>query len=95
MTAKPWKQISSVTLRAAIVTEGTHPKVVRFVTYNVMADRYAIYVARRGQCAKRLATGGGSQADALLHGCAEGWCLNMPGVWKKTKGARSDGHRQL
>ena len=83
MIAKPWKQISSVTLRAAISTEGTHPKVVRFVTYNVMADRYSVHIARRGQCGKKLATGTGTQADALLHGCAEGWCLNMPGVWKR------------
>jgi hypothetical protein len=80
-----WKQISSVTLRAAISTEGTHPKVVRFVTYNVMADRYAVYVARRGQCDKRLATGYGTQADALLHGCADNQFLNCPGVWKKGK----------
>jgi hypothetical protein len=81
--AKPWKQISSVTLRAAIVTEGTRPKVVRFVTYNVMADRYAIYIAKRGQCAKRLATGCGTPDAALLHACADNQFLNMPGVPKR------------
>jgi hypothetical protein len=85
MIAKPWKQISSVTLRAAIVTEGTHPKVCRFVTFRPKDGLHAIYVAKRGQCAKRLATGGGTQAEALLHGCADNQFLNCPGVWKKGK----------
>lgn len=85
MTARPWKNISAVTMRAAIVTEGTHPKVVRFVTYNVMADRYAVHIAKRGQLGRKLATGSGTPDEALLHGCADGWCINMPGVWKRGK----------
>ncbi len=36
-----------------------------------------------GVIGKALAKGIGTQTDALLHGCAEGWCLNMPGVWRK------------
>ena len=71
--------------RISIVTAGTHSRVCRFVIYDATCGHYAVHIAKRGQCGKKLATGTGTQADALLHGCAEGWCLNMPGVWK-TKG---------
>lgn len=85
MTARPWKTISPVTLRAAIVTEGTHPKVCRFVTHNVMADRYAVYVARGGQCGKRLAVGRGTQMTALRAGCAEYYEIDKPHLWRQKR----------
>jgi len=84
VTAKPFKPCG-VHLRAAIVTGGTHSRVCRLVKYYQHVGAYAVYVARRGGYGRRLVYALGSQADALLHGCAEGWCLNMPGVWK-TKG---------
>ena len=83
MTAKPFKPCGSY-LRAAIVTGGTHSRVCRFVAYHPNGE-YAVYIARGGRPAKSLVFGRGTQADALLHGCAEGWCIDMPGVWK-TKG---------
>jgi hypothetical protein len=81
MTAKPFKPCGGH-LRAAIVTGGTHSRVCRWVKYYQHVCAYAVYVARRGGYGRRLVYAQGTQADALLHGCAEGWCLNMPGVWK-------------
>jgi hypothetical protein len=87
--ARQWKNISAVTVRAAIVTEGTHSKVCRFVTHNVMADRYAVYQARGGRCGKLLATGRGTQQTALLAGCADRYEIDKPHLWRKT--LRGDG----
>jgi hypothetical protein len=72
-------------MQAAIVTGGTHSKVVRYVTYRPQDTRYAVHIARRGQLGRKLATGTGTPDEALLHGCAELWCINMPGVWKRGK----------
>ena len=82
MTAKPFMPCGSY-LRAAIVTGGTHSRVCRFVKYYQHVGAYAVYVARRGRLGRRLVLAQGTPADALLHGCAQFWCLNMPGVWKK------------
>jgi hypothetical protein len=85
MTAKKFKPAVRGIMRAAIETGGTHSRVCRFVKYDTRNGRYAVYRAQGGRLGRRLVLAQGSQADALLHGCAEGWCLNMPGVWK-TKG---------
>jgi hypothetical protein len=72
-------------MRAAILTGGTHSRVARFVEYDTRKGRYAVYVARCGRLGRRLVLAQGTPDEALLHGCAEGWCIDMPGVWK-TKG---------
>ena len=83
MTAKPWKQISAVTLRAAIVTGGTHSRIVRYVTHNVMADSYAVYKAKRGRLVRKLATGAGSPQDAITAGCAAYYEIDKPHLWRQ------------
>ena len=80
MTPSPFKQCGSY-LRSAIVTGGTHSRVCRFVAYHPNGE-YAVYVARGGRPAKSLVFGRGTQAEALLHGCADNQFLNCPGVWK-------------
>ena len=91
MTARPWKQISPVTLRAAIVTEGTHPKVVCFVTYHPQDTRYTIHIAHRGQLWRKLATGSGTPDEAVRHGCADYQFIHMRGVWNRPPKIPLDG----
>ncbi len=86
MTASPWRPLYKQIVQSAIRSDGVRGHIVRIVTHNPQTDRYYVYRAIRGVIGKRLAKGIGTQQTALLHGCAEVWCLNMPGVWKKTKG---------
>jgi hypothetical protein len=81
MTVKPFKK-RGVSLRAAVWGAGTHSRVVRYVVYRP-DGRYSIHRASRGRLGRRLAVGRGTHEDALKHGCAEGWALDMPGVWKR------------
>jgi hypothetical protein len=81
MTVKPFKK-RGASLRAAVWGAGTHSRVVRYIVYRP-DGRYAIHRASRGRLGRRLAGGRGTQEDALKHGCAEGWALDMPGVWKR------------
>jgi hypothetical protein len=81
MTVKPFKK-RGASLRAAVWGAGTHSRVVRYVVYRP-DGRYAIHRAIQGRLGRRLAVGRGTQEDALKHGCAEGWALDMPGVWKR------------
>jgi hypothetical protein len=86
MTAKPWRPLYRRIVQSAIRSNGVRGHIVRIVTHNPQNDRYYVYRARGGVIGKLLAKGIGTQQTSLLHGCAKGWCLNMPGVWKKTKG---------
>ena len=85
MTAKPFRPAVRGIMRAAIISGGPCPKVCRFVEFDTRKGRYAVYRAQGGRLGRRLVLAQGSQADALLHGCAGLWCIDMPGVWK-TKG---------
>jgi hypothetical protein len=78
-------------MRAAIVTEGTHPKVVRYVNYNVMAERYAVHIARRGQLGRKIASGFGPPDEAVRHGCADYQFIHMRGVWNRPRKIPLDG----
>jgi hypothetical protein len=83
MTASPWRPLYRRIVQSAIRSDGARGRVVRIVTHNPQNDRYYVYWASGGVIGKLLAKGIGTQQTALLHGCAEVWCLNMPGVWKK------------
>jgi hypothetical protein len=85
MTAKPFKPAVRGIMRAAIWTGGAHSRVCRCVKYDTRTASYAVYRAIGGRLGRRLVQGQGSPADALLHGCAVFWAIDMPGVWK-TKG---------
>ena len=86
MTASPWRPLYRHIVQTAIRSDGARGRVVRIVTHNPQNGRYYVYRARGGQLGRRLAKGTGTQQTALLHGCAAGWAMDMPGVWKKTKG---------
>ena len=83
MTAKPWRVIRPNVIRAAIETGGTHSRIVRYVTHNVMADSYAVYKAKRGRLVRKLATGAGSMEDAITAGCAAYYEIDKPHLWRQ------------
>jgi hypothetical protein len=86
MTAKPFRPAVRGIMRAAIISGGPCPKVCRFVEFDTRKGRYAVYRAQGGRLGRRLVLAHGTQADALLHGCADNQFLNCPGVWKRAKG---------
>ena len=86
MTAKPWRPLYRQIVQSAIRSDGARGHVVRIVTHNPQTGRYYVYRALGGVIGKLLAKGIGTQQTALLHGCAAGWAMDMPGVWKKAKG---------
>jgi hypothetical protein len=91
VTAIPWKPHYVNTLRAAIVTGGTHSRVCRYVTYRPQDTRYAVHIARRGQLGRKIASGVGPPDEAVRHGCADYQFIHMRGVWNRPPKIPLDG----
>ena len=85
MTAKPFRPAVRGIMRAAIWTGGAHSRVCRCVKYDTRTGSYAVYLASGGRLGRRLVQGQGSQADALLAGCADYYDIGRPHLWRQKR----------